>query len=255
MRAPPAAKFAARIADLDRRHRWSVSSDRESRPKRSLPKNLAQDCILPSRPALLILLQICALLLGSGYARAEEARRISLISSAKASAGYYVVFCARRSPDWGPGHAFVVWIQHDTNGVNVQAEAFGFYPQSEAVGPGRLFSKGAIIDESTREASLRRELLTHRYVVRVSREAFQASRQIKAEWSQATFRILRNNCTHFVRDVARRIGLDPPSPSTAEKPADYVSRLMAKMPRRVPVRTRDELIAGRAPAADTSVRQ
>lgn len=202
---------------------------------------------MPSRLAFFISFQIAAAsLCGSDPARAESARRASLVSNAGTSEAYYVVFCARKSPNWGPGHAFVVWIRHDADETNVQAQAFGFYPKSEAFGPGRLVGKGAIIDESTKVASTRRALLTHRYVVRVSREAWLESQRAKADWSNAKFRILHNNCTHFVHDVAQRAGLDPPDAETAEKPATYIKRLMAKSPKQQTGPSRPERVAGKA---------
>jgi hypothetical protein len=189
---------------------------------------------------------LLAVMLAGSSASAEAIKRADLCGDAGAGDAYYVVICARKSAEWwGPGHAFVVWIRHDANEENVQANAFGFYPKAEQFGLAKLIGAGTVIDESTKEASIKPSLLTHRYVVRVDRDTFLASQQAKDKWADSKFKILRHNCAHFVQDVATRIGLDPPSPGLGESPPAYLARLIAAPPTRPMVTTPSERIAAR----------
>lgn len=205
------------------------------------------------RSHLLALPCLLAVLLAASPAPAEVIKRIDLCDDTATGDAYYVVICARKSAEWwGPGHAFVVWIRHDANEENARANAFGFYPKAEQNSLAKLIGAGAVIDESTKEASTEPSLLTHRYVVRVDCDTFLASQHAKDKWADSKFKILRHNCTHFVKDVAKRIGLNPPSPGFGESPSAYLGRLMAAAPARPIATNQPERIATRRSASATS---
>ncbi len=204
-------------------------------------------------PRLLALPCLLAMMLVGVPASAEAVKRVELCDDVGAGEAYYVVICARKSAEWwGPGHAFVVWIRHDANQENVQANAFGFYPKAEQNGLAKLIGAGTVIDESTKAASTTPSLLTHRYVVKVDRTTFLASQQIKQKWADSKFKILRHNCAHFVEDVATRIGLDPPSPGFGESPSAYLARLMAAAPTKPIATAQSERIATRRSQSATT---
>ena len=146
--------------------------------------------------------------------RAETVARVDRRSGLPESSDYYVVICARESEPWGTGHTFVVWVQQDKQTGEIHSQGFGFYPEVEKVIVRLFTGDGAVRDESTKSASVKPWLLTHRLIVHVDRREFEAGR----------------NCTHFGHDVARAIGLDAPDPEFGERPALYVGRLMTLNP-------------------------
>lgn len=159
---------------------------------------------------------------------ADTVSRIDLRRRGTEPVEYYVVICARESERLGAGHTFVVWVQKDPRTGDIQSQAFGFYPEAERIA-GRLFvGDGAIRDESTRSASVKPWLLTHRLIVQVNRDAFEAGLNVKERWveSGTGFQLLRRNCTHFAHDVMTAIQLSAPKPALGERPSMYVGRLM-----------------------------
>jgi len=141
---------------------------------------------------------------------------------------YYVVLCARKSEPWGPGHAFVVWLEQAADGKILDATGLGFYP-SEQPRIIRFFGiRGEIVDEWTKDASVKPELLTHRLVCQVDRPTLLRSKSAVIQWQRAehNYRLFACNCKHFAYEVARSVGLNPPKPSVAERPPTYLKRLI-----------------------------
>lgn len=141
---------------------------------------------------------------------------------------YYVVICARESEPWGTGHTFVVWVQQDQRTDEVHSQGFGFYPAVEKVVVRLFTGDGAVRDESTKSASIKPWLLTHRLIVQVDRDAFEAGLNVKERWvgSGIDYHLLKRNCTHFAHDVMQAIQLGSPKPELGERPSFYVGRLM-----------------------------
>ena len=159
---------------------------------------------------------------------ADTVSRIDIRSKGPEPIDYFVVICARESEPWGTGHTFVVWIQRDRRTGEAHSQGFGFYPAVEKVVTRLFTGDGAVHDESTRSASIKPWLLTHRLIVQVDREAFEAGLKLKEQWvgSGIDYHLLNRNCTHFAYGVMQAIQLGAPAPEIGERPALYVSRLM-----------------------------
>ncbi|MDA1053353.1 MAG: hypothetical protein O3C40_23130 [Planctomycetota bacterium] len=159
---------------------------------------------------------------------ADTVSRIDLRREGPEPIDYYVVICARESEPWGSGHTFVVWVQQDRRTGETHSQGFGFYPEVEKVIVRLFTGDGAVRDESTKSASIKPRLLTHRLIVRVDRDAFEAGLNVKEQWveSGVDYQLFRRNCTHFAHDVMRAIELGAPKPELGERPSSYVGRLM-----------------------------
>ena len=182
-----------------------------------------------------LVLAIGLLMMGLGLClpcRAETVARVDRRSGLPESSDYYVVICARESEPWGTGHTFVVWVQQDKQTGEIHSQGFGFYPEVEKVIVRLFTGDGAVRDESTKSASVKPWLLTHRLIVHVDRREFEAGLSVKQHWigSRVEYHLLNRNCTHFGHDVARAIGLNAPDPEFGERPALYVGRLMTLNP-------------------------
>lgn len=161
-------------------------------------------------------------------AAAQTVHRVDLRQNKDEQNAYYVMFCARKSQPWGPGHAFVVWIETEDQEHVVQIGGFGFYPEADE-GLVRFFNgPGALVDESTKAASTNSGLITHRLVCRVDRATFARSLKVKRRWSATrhTYHILQRNCTHFAHEVAGSITLASPLPMRGERPPTYLGRMI-----------------------------
>jgi hypothetical protein len=159
---------------------------------------------------------------------AETVAHVDLRSGLPEPIEYYVVICARDSEPWGAGHTFVVWAQHDRRTGEVHSQGFGFYPEVEKVVVRLFLGNGAIRDESTKSASNKPWLLTHRLIVQLDRDAFEAGLNVKEQWagSGVDYHLLNRNCTHFAYDVLKAIQPGTPGPELGERPSSYVSRLI-----------------------------
>jgi hypothetical protein len=172
-----------------------------------------------------------AILLAASCAPTVYAEAVGRIDARKQPSDhvqYHVVLCARESGSGGSGHAFVVWIEHDQRSGRTQSAGYGFYPGYDRVVTRLFMGKGRIVDETTKAASTDPALLTHRLIVSVDRETFLASKEVKEKWEQSeyNFNLLGHNCNHFAYDVARDIGLAAPTPNRAERPPQFIGRLM-----------------------------
>lgn len=141
---------------------------------------------------------------------------------------YYVMLCARKSEPWGPGHAFVIWLEQTADGQILDATGLGFYPSARPLIVRFFGIRGEIVDESTKEASVKPALLTHRLVCQVDRPMLLRSQSAAMEWHEAehNYRLLARNCKHFACEIACAIGLKPPKPRVAECPPAYINRLI-----------------------------
>lgn len=144
------------------------------------------------------------------------------------SSEYFLVFCARNSSNWGSGHAFVVWFQRDNVSGAEHAVAFGFYPEDEHAIAALIVGSGKVTDESTKNASNKPHMLTHRFIVQVNRTAFCKSLAMKKHWALQgyNYNIFHRNCAHFAFTVADASGIKLPKPNFAERPAKYLDRIM-----------------------------
>jgi hypothetical protein len=159
---------------------------------------------------------------------ADTVSRVDLRSGMPEPSNYYVVICARESETWGTGHTFVVWVQQEKQTGTVHSQGFGFYPEVEKVVVRLFTGNGAVRDESTKSASIKPWLLTHRLIVQVDRRDFEAGLSVKQRWmgSSVDYHLLHRNCTHFAYDVLKAIDLAAPEPKLGERPSSYVGRLM-----------------------------
>lgn len=168
-------------------------------------------------------------LLGCGVpCHAETVAQVDLSHAATEPVEYYVVLCARESRPWGTGHAFVVWVKRDRRTGAVDSRGFGFYPQAQRIVVQLFARNGAVHDESTMSESMEPSSLTHRLIMRLDRDTFEASWNVKERWtgSNGSYHLLNRNCTHFTSDVMRAIRPGIPAPAIGERPAAYVGRLM-----------------------------
>ncbi|MEX0818786.1 MAG: hypothetical protein WD070_04305, partial [Pirellulaceae bacterium] len=159
---------------------------------------------------------------------ADTVSRVDLRSGSGEAVDYFVVICARESEPWGTGHTFVVWVQQEKRTGETHSQGFGFYPAVEKVVMRLFTGSGAIRDESTKSASIKPWLLTHRLIVHVDRGAFEASLRAKERWADSGvgYHLFRRNCTHFAHDIMQAIQLGAPQPTLGERPSSYVGRLM-----------------------------
>ena len=177
----------------------------------------------------IIVLAIALLLSQPTSAVAETVERIDTRTRPDGPIAHYVVICARNSEPWGTGHSFVVWVRQDERTGATESVGYGFYPDIEKVVLNLFVGKGVVTDESTKAASIKPELLTHRFVVRVDREAFEAGLMVRDRWQEGSrdYNLFGRNCMHFTREVTRAIGLQTPDPKFGERPRDFLPRLMA----------------------------
>jgi|CXWL01.1.fsa_nt_gi hypothetical protein len=159
---------------------------------------------------------------------ADTVSRVDIRRERPEPIDYFVVICARESEPWGTGHTFVVWVQQDRRTGEVFSQGFGFYPEVEKVVVRLFTGDGAVRDESTKSASIKPWLLTHRLIVQVDRAAFEAGLKAKDQWvgSGIDYHLLNRNCTHFAYDIMQTIQLGAPHPELGERPSAYVGRLM-----------------------------
>ncbi|MBL7036985.1 MAG: hypothetical protein ISR77_00075 [Pirellulaceae bacterium] len=159
---------------------------------------------------------------------AEVIECVNLSGASDDDHRYYVVLCARESIPWGPGHAFVVWLEQAADGQVLDATGLGFYPSERPLIVRFFGIRGEIVDESTREASVEPTLLTHRLVCQVDRPTLLRSRSALMKWHKAerNYRLLACNCKHFAYEIACAIGLKPPKPRVAERPPAYINRVI-----------------------------
>lgn len=163
-----------------------------------------------------------------GHCCAETVSKVDIRRDPLGPIDYYVVICARESEPWGTGHTFVVWVQQDKQTGQIQSQGFGFYPEIEKVIIRLFTGDGAVRDESTKAASIKPSLLTHRLIVRVDRDQFENGLKVKDGWvgSGVDYHLLNRNCTHFGHAIMTAIQLNAPPPEFGERPATYLSRLM-----------------------------
>jgi hypothetical protein len=120
-------------------------------------------------------------------------------------------------------------VQQDKQTGQVHSQGFGFYPEVEKVIVRLFTGNGAVRDESTKSASIKPWLLTHRLIVQVDREQFEEGLNVKDSWlgSGIDYHLLNRNCTHFGHAVMTAIQLGAPKPQFGERPATYLDRLMS----------------------------
>ena len=166
----------------------------------------------------------CALLVGTS--RGDQCTRVTLSETRDTSTEYFVVFCARKSLPHGPGHSFVVWVKQEA-GSRPVGSGYGFYPTADRVVWHLFTGIGKVSDESQRAASIRRHLLTHRLVVRVDQETYEASQEARRTWRRGRpgYRIFSRNCTHFTHAISRSVFPEAPEPRYGERPPTYLQRL------------------------------
>lgn len=174
----------------------------------------------------------CALVVLLGFCLpccADTVSRVDIRTEPPGPTDYFVVICARESEPWGTGHTFVVWVQQDKVTGRVHSQGFGFYPEIEKVIVRLFTGDGIVHDESTKSSSVKPWLLTHRLIVHVDQSQFEAGLRAKNEWvgSGIDYHLFENNCTHFAHDMMRAIQLGAPAPAFGERPATYLTRLMA----------------------------
>lgn len=143
---------------------------------------------------------------------------------------YYVVFCARRSDNIAtkPGHAFVVWGKEDAGAGMSSQLSFGFYPE-EGNGLKAVFSTvpGKLTDEATK--STPSSLLTARVIVRVNKQAFDASQIEIEKWKTADYNLYEKNCISFAKAIATDLALQGFPLDPADLPPDYFERLISRV--------------------------
>ncbi|MBP86565.1 MAG: hypothetical protein CMJ64_07615 [Planctomycetaceae bacterium] len=169
------------------------------------------------------------LLLHASPSAAETVEQLDMRTRRDDPVAHYIVLCARKSEPWGSGHSFVVWVKQDGVSGETESAAYGFYPEIEKVVLHLFVGRGVVADESTKAASIKPELLTHRFVVRVDREAFDAGLAVRDRWRQGRrdYNLFGSNCMHFTREVSKAIGLVAPEAKFGERPRDFIPRLMA----------------------------
>ena len=171
------------------------------------------------------LLAVCA----ASPACAETVLQVDLCESLEPTpVQHYVILCARRSEPWGTGHSFVVWLTHDLRTNQTASKGYGFYPGAQRVLVKLAGGKGRLLDESSNDASIKPGLLTHRLIFHVDKEQFDSSWSAKEAWhdAQPNYNLFARNCTHFTHRVGASLGLDPPKPTTGERPPFYFERLV-----------------------------
>jgi len=138
---------------------------------------------------------------------------------------YWVVLMARPADlaAASPGHAFVEFGYEDEAAQMTRFEAWGFYPEAD----GKTFQAvpGRIVDDVRSGSLSARTILVS---VEVSKEAFEAARRVRQDWSDRPpeYHLLSaSNCIDFVDRLARAVGLVTPARSVTQRPEEYVEAL------------------------------
>lgn len=135
---------------------------------------------------------------------------------------FYLIFCARSGSM--TGHCFVIWARINPNPQTWTEHAFGFYPYYYYLRHGLVLpAPGELRQEDLVEKG---PLVTHQLIVEVDESAFYHTQQAIHEWSDAKYRLVTNNCIHFLKDVANRSGLVIPIPAWCATPRCYLHQLM-----------------------------
>lgn len=125
------------------------------------------------------------------------------------------------------GHAFVVWYKEDSSASASISYATGFYPHSEDSKKDYSLilqtSKGKVYDDSRSKRDIQ-------LIVTISEDRYRASQKVLERWKDPGKRygILLNDCVSFAQEVAKSIGLNPPSRAFNPYPFDYVKALTEK---------------------------
>ena len=185
-----------------------------------------------------VVLASVSLALLAATTQAETVQRVDLRPpEAEDAHAFYVVLCARKSDGLGTGHTFVVWAETDRRGRVLNLMPQGFYPERERALSHVMGGRGAVVDESTRSASMSQDLLTHRLVCRVDRATYIRAWNANYCWCAAgyDYHILDRNCTHYTEKIAHSLGLAPPVPERGERPPTYLDRLIQQVRRKATV--------------------
>lgn len=134
---------------------------------------------------------------------------------------YNLTFSANEDSE--TGHSFVTFSWSDEESMSTKFEGAGFYPSLDAkkgykVGFG---GKGVLHNDSWEKADL---VLS----VRINKKQYEKARDIYIKWKKPTpYFLLFSDCTTFVGDVARSIGLSTPYRVTARYPMEYVKEMIS----------------------------
>ncbi|MEY9634097.1 chemotaxis protein histidine kinase CheA [Bradyrhizobium japonicum] len=137
---------------------------------------------------------------------------------------YSITFSAERPPG-DTGHAFITFNHEDEQKRMTTFESVGFYPPGEKTDGvvkfyTSVFSEGPLKDDFLHDADTK-------MVVTVNKEQYEAAREVYAGWKARQekngnhYVLVVNDCTTFVGEVARAIGLETSLRVTALFPKDY----------------------------------
>jgi hypothetical protein len=135
---------------------------------------------------------------------------------------FFLIFCARSGSV--TGHCFVIWARINPDPQTWTECAFGFYPVYNYIRHGIVFpAPGVLRQEDLVEKG---PLVTHQLIVEVDESDFYRTQQAIHDWSDQKYRLVTNNCIHFLKDVASLSGLVIPPPSWCATPRCYLHQLM-----------------------------
>jgi hypothetical protein len=164
---------------------------------------------------------VLALLVVPKLLSAEEIRQVDLRNATDAKGKYFLVFCSRESPDITiPGHAFVVWAEENEEKMMSIASAYGFYP-ADGNKPRFGDVPASIKNEATVDASTKSDLLTHRLIVQVNKDKYDAALAVMEDWKDKKYNLLAQNCVDFTHAVAVAAGVKAPRPEKVAIPSRY----------------------------------
>lgn len=153
----------------------------------------------------------------SATAQAPLIQKVIDLRDVNSADSYFVMFIGRAQsllpealsgqPFSLGGHAYAGWGREDAAQQRSYASVYGLYPKEDAMGKWSLII-GSIPGE-IREG-LERDIGA-RLICRVSQRTYSEAQNVRTNYqSAASYQLLYNDCTTFIADVAKAVGLKTP---------------------------------------------
>ena len=141
---------------------------------------------------------------------------------------YYVLFSARFAslrPFSIGGHGFITWRGEGAAFPKTEQLTYGFFPKN---GSGFFKNTEGAIGEGYVKNG-KRERFVRRFIMEIDSFLYAKTLDSVATWQQKPYNLFRNNCVHFIDQVAQKLTLKTPSTQFLyifpKRPSVYIRKL------------------------------